>query len=87
MDSMVSMPISTCWRTKFWVTALSDWVVLIPSEIIGLSEMSSNAPVGIRLANPTVKMVAVSMSMARARVFTKYSLNRSSNSQTRLFVV
>ena len=74
-------------RTKFCVTILSDSDVFMPSEIMGLSDIKSKAPVGIRLANPTVKIVAVSMSTASARVLIKYSLKFSSNSHTRRLVV
>ena len=84
---MVSMPMSRCCRTKFCVTILSDSDVFMPSEIIGLSDIRSKAPVGMRLANPTVNIVAVSMSTAKARVFIRYSLKFSSNSHTRLLVV
>ena len=69
------------------VTILSDSDVFMPSEIMGLSDIKSKAPVGIRLANPTVKIVAVSMSTASARVLIKYSLKFSSNSHTRRLVV
>ena len=60
---------------------------MIPSEIMGRSEIKRRAPVGIRFAKPTVKIVAVSISMAKARVVIKYSLKRSSNSHTRRLVV
>ena len=69
------------------MTILSDSDVFIPSEIMGLSDINSKAPVGIRLANPTVKIVAVSISTASARVFIRYSLKFSSNSHTRRLVV
>ena len=42
-------------------------MVLTPSGDIGLSETSSNAPLGMWLTNPTMKIVAVSMSIAEAR--------------------
>ena len=64
-----------------------DSAVFIPSEIMGRSETNSKAPVGIRLAKPTVKIVAVSISTAMARVLFRYSLKRSSYSHTRRFVV
>ena len=47
------------------IMILSD----MPDATIGWSETSSNAPVGMLLAKPTLKMVAVSISMAIARVF------------------
>ena len=76
-----------CCFTKFWVTSLSDSAVLIPSEIMGRSETNRSAPVGMRLEKPTVKIVAVSISMAIALVFTRYSLKWSSYSHTRRLVV
>ena len=82
-----SMPISRCFRTNRSVTALSLRTVLTPSGVIGLSETRRSAPLGMWLTKPTMKIVAVSMSMAEARIFFRYSLNSWSCSQTRRLVV
>ena len=81
------MPISTCPATKFCVTRLSLLSVFTPSGIMGWSDTNNKAPVGMWLANPQLKRVAVSMSTAMARVFMRYSLNLSSCSQIRRLVV
>ena len=47
---------------------LSLRLVLTPSGVIGLSETSKSAPLGMWLTNPTMKIVAVSMSIAEARI-------------------
>src|SRR5262249_47534468 len=82
-----SMPISRCLRTYFSVTDLSLLLDLTPSGVMGLSATRSSAPWGMWLTNPTMKVVAVSMSTPRARIFLRYSRKLSSCSQTRLLVV
>src|SRR5262249_30857160 len=67
-STSASLPISRCVSTSGSVTATSLRAVLTPSGVIGLSETRSRAPLGIRLTKPTTKMVAVSMSMAEARL-------------------
>ena len=54
---------------------------------IGLSETNNTAPCGIPFIKLTTKNVAVSISIAIARILTRYSLNSSSCSQTLLLVV
>ncbi len=53
--------------TKKAVTFESDSEVFTPSGVMGLSLTSSSAPCGMSFIKPTTKMVAVSMSTARAR--------------------
>ena len=56
------MPTSRWVCTYFSVTALSLIAVFTPSGVIGLSDTSSKAPLGMWLTKPTTKIVAVSMS-------------------------
>ena len=81
------MPIRRWVSVNWLVTLWSLASVFIPVDIIGWSETRSRAPVGISFANPTVKMVAVSISMAMALVLMRYFLNLSSYSHTLLLVV
>ena len=62
------MPMFRCVDTKRSVTSRSLCVVFTPSGVMGLSLTSSSAPLGMLLAKPTRKMVAVSMSMPMARI-------------------
>ena len=87
MSRIDSTPISMCRFTKSRVTCWSLSSVLMPSGTIGWSDTSSRAPTGMRLARPVVNRVAVSMSIAIARVLRKYALNDSSCSQMRRLVV
>src|SRR5690606_23620452 len=63
-----SMPMRMWLSTYSADTLASEASVLTPSGIIGWSDTSSSAPLGMRLAKPAAKMVAVSMSMAMQRV-------------------
>ena len=76
-----------CSSTKDAVTLASLASVFTPDGVMGSSLTSSNAPTDNRFANPTLNSVAVSMSMACARVLRKYALNASSCSHTRRLVV
>src|SRR5690606_19411705 len=82
-----SMPVWMCPSTKRVLTCASEASVLTPSGIIGWSLTSSSAPLGMRLAKPAAKMVAVSMSMAMQRIVRRRSLNAASCSQARRLVV
>ena len=57
------------------------------SGVIGASETSNSAPLGIWLTCPTMNTVAVSMSIPIADRSRSRSRNCSSHSQTRRFVV
>ena len=58
------MPMRMCSSTKDAVTFASLASVLTPDGVMGSSLTSSNAPTDNRFANPTLKRVAVSISMA-----------------------
>ena len=62
------MPIARCFSTNRRLTSRSLAEVFTPSGLMGLSETSSSAPLGMWLAKPTTNKVAVSMSMPIARV-------------------
>ena len=62
------MPMRICGSTYWPETLRSLSLVFTPCGIIGWSLTSSSAPVGMRLAKPTLNSVAVSMSIAMARM-------------------
>jgi len=61
-------PILICSSTKLAVTFLSLSAVFTPSACKGISETSNKAPIEIPLWKATENKVAVSISMAMARV-------------------
>jgi DNA polymerase-3 subunit delta len=66
---------------------LGNYRVVIVREAQGLKDIEKDERFKTYLKNPTIKIVAVSRSIAILRVFWRSFLNLSSCSQTRRFVV